>query len=191
MGCSPGDSDCQEDEKPAHQVTLTKGFWLGQTEVTVAAYKRFAAATKRELPGAPSFNDGWANESMPIVKLDWNDARDYCAWAGGQLPTEAEWERAARGATSDSRYGSIGDVAWYHDNSGSQVHPGGGKRANGFGLYDMLGNLWEWVDDWYDQNYYQNSPTPRKIRASCRSWYYPTFRVNTVGVRCVWEVAGP
>jgi formylglycine-generating enzyme required for sulfatase activity len=82
MGCSPGDSECKDNEKPPHQVTSTKGFWLGQTEVTVGAYKRFAGATGRQMPDAPDFNGGWANDRMPIVMVSWNDAHDYCAWAG-------------------------------------------------------------------------------------------------------------
>jgi hypothetical protein len=96
MGCSPGDNECHVSEKPSHRVTITKGFWIGQTEVTVGAYKRFAAATGRQMPGAPSFNSGWADDMMPIVNVTWDDAREYCTWAGGRLLTEVEWEYSAR-----------------------------------------------------------------------------------------------
>jgi formylglycine-generating enzyme required for sulfatase activity len=213
MGCSPGDNDCEKDEKPSHQVTISKGFWIGQTEVTVGAFKRFAAATERPMPDAPNFNKGWANDRMPIVNVTWNDAHDFCAWAGARLPTEAEWEYAARGESTEARYGSIDEVAWYSVNSGGQTHPVGEKRANGFGLYDVLGNVWEWVNDWYDQNYYQNSasqdpsgPTggqqrvlrggawvsvPWVVRVSFRSSYNPANRNYINGVRCGGEVAGP
>jgi formylglycine-generating enzyme required for sulfatase activity len=186
MGCSPGDNECSGDEKPAHQVTITKGFWMTQAEVTVDAYKRFAAATGRQMPNAPNFNSGWENDAMPIVMVTWNEAHDYCTWAGGRLPTEAEWEYAARAGSTAARYGDLDDISWYADNSGRQrldgdriwkeagnaaaygkrlnengnrTHEVGQKRANGFGLYDVLGNVLGWVNDWYDQNYYQNSPS--------------------------------
>jgi formylglycine-generating enzyme required for sulfatase activity len=159
MGCSPGDDDCWDDEKPAHQVTLTKGFWIGQTPVTVGAYKRFAGATGRQMPKAPGFNKSWGNENMPIVKVTWDDAQAYCSWVGGRLPREAEWEYAARGGSKEARYGDLYDIAWYDGNSRDQTHDVGQKRANGFGLYDMLGNVWEWVNDWYDEKYYRSSPS--------------------------------
>ena len=159
MGCSPGDNECASDEKPPHRVTIAKGFWLGQTEVTVGAYKRFARATGKAMPAAVDFNPGWSNEQMPIVNVSWKDAQEYCTWAGGRLPTEAEWEYAARAGDTASRYGDLGEIAWYADNSGQKTHEVGQKRANSFGLFDMLGNVSEWVNDWYDENYYQNSPS--------------------------------
>jgi formylglycine-generating enzyme required for sulfatase activity len=189
MGCSPGDDGCRDDEKPARHVIITKGFWLGQTEVTVGAYKRFAEATGRQMPPEPvleetPLNPGWDNEAMPIVNMTWNDAQAYCVWAGGRLPTEAEWEYAARAQSTGVRCGPLSESAWYADNSGRQrlhsymiwkedpayyldrlcgngngMQEVGQKRANGFGLYDMLGNVWEWVNDWYDEKYYQNSPS--------------------------------
>jgi formylglycine-generating enzyme required for sulfatase activity len=89
MGCSSGDTECANDEKPPHKVTITKGFWMGQTEVTVGAYKRFVRLTGRKMPPDPNAN--WADDRLPVVSTDWNEAKVYCAWAGGRLPTEAEW----------------------------------------------------------------------------------------------------
>ncbi len=88
MGCSPGGTECENDEKPAHRVTITRGFWIGQTLVTAAAYQRFVGATGRQMPAAPDFNTGWANANMPIVGMTWDDAQEYCRWMGGRLGTE-------------------------------------------------------------------------------------------------------
>jgi formylglycine-generating enzyme required for sulfatase activity len=213
MGCSPGDTECDPDEKPPLEVTITQGFWIGQTEVTVAAYKRFAAAAGRTMPASPNFNNGWANGNMPVVNVSWQDAQAYCGWAGGRLPTEAEWEYAARGGSTDARYGAIDFIAWYHQNSGGQTHEVAQKRANGLGLYDTLGNVWEWVNDWYDENYYRNSPSQdprgpssgqlrvlrggswnyvaRLVRVSGRVGVNPEFRNLSLGFRCVGEVNFP
>ena len=213
MGCSSGDNECNSDEKPAHQVTITKGFWMGQTEVTVGAYKRFVAATGQQMPFAPSFNSGWTKENMPIVDVTWNDAQAYCGWAGGRLPTEAEWEYAARAGGTEARYGPLDEVAWYDQDSGNQSHDVSQKRANGFGLHDMLGNVWEWINDWYDEHYYQGSPaqdpqgpasgtlrvlrggswsaSSRVVRVSIRLRFVPTIRLNYYGFRCGGEVINP
>lgn len=218
MGCSPGDDKCKKDEEPAHQVDVTKGFWMGQAEVTVGAYKRFAAATGRQMPPEPDhygrlFNPGWANEAMPIVNVTWDDAQAYCRWAGGRLPTEAEWEYAARGGSMEARYGPIDDIAWYSFNNGAGAHEVAQKRANGFGLFDVLGNVWEWVGDWYREDYYQDcSPqdpsgpftgqkrvlrggswlnTYEFVRLSTRGSCHPALANNNVGLRCVWEVFDP
>ena len=238
MGCSPGDSECVDQEKPSHRVTISKGFWLGQTEVTVEAYRFFVAATGRRMPDSPNFNDFWGNNAMPIVNVSWDDAQSYCQWAGGRLPTEAEWEYAARGGSPQARYGPLDDIAWYADNSGQQrldsarifrediVNYGerltknsnrtrgvGQKRANGFGLFDMLGNVWEWVNDWDGAYYYQNSPPadpqgpaggawrvlrggswfndPPDVRVSFRYDDRPGDRYDYIGCRCLWEVVNP
>jgi Flp pilus assembly protein TadD len=211
MGCSPGDTECDDGEKPPHQVTLTKGFWLGQTEVTVRAYKRFAKGTGKVMPKTPSFSPDWSNEQMPIVNVNWGDAQAYCAWAGGRLPTDAEWEYAARAGSTQARYGDLDEIAWYTGNSGGQAHVVAQKRANGFGLFYMLGNVWEWVNDWYGENYYQSSPSqdpagptsgtlrvlrggswisvPGNVRVSEHSMGFPGGD-DIKGVRCVGDVAG-
>jgi formylglycine-generating enzyme required for sulfatase activity len=187
MGCSEGDRDCAtaRRENPPHLVTLTKNFWMGQTEVTVGAYKRFATATGRGMPPEPTYsarssvtfemNPGWKEEQQPIVNVNWHDSVAYCQWIGGRLPTEAEWEYAARAGERSARYGRLEDIAWYMENSGRErldleamrakgdnlreiipraalngntTHNVAQKQPNRWGLYDMLGNAHEWVQDW-------------------------------------------
>ena len=244
MGSSPGDNECYDFEKPPHEVTITKGYWLGQAEVTVGAYKRFAGATGRQMPPEPDINGrplnpGWGDDAMPIVDVTWGDAQAYCSWARGRLPTEAEWENAARAGGTAARYGDLDEIAWYADNSGRQLldsvtirkkedqanfmkrlnengnamHEVGQKRANELGLFDMLGNVWEWVNDWWDQSYYQKSPPedpigptsglervlrggswvggPRDVRVSLRSRRNPGDRDFDLGFRCGGQVDIP
>jgi len=213
IGCWPGDTECADDEKPAHRVTLSKGFWVGQTPVTVSAFRRYARATGKAMPTPPDFNAGWTNQEMPIVNVTWNDAVAFCGWAGGRLPTEAEWEYAARAGSTESRYGPIDDVAWYASNSGNKTHDVAKKRPNAFNLCDMLGNEWEWVSDWYLGNYYAVSPErdprgpetallrvmrggswgdePLALRVSNRTGREPGYGDSGFALRCVREMASP
>ena len=237
MGCSPDDHECYEFEKPPHPIAITSSFWMGQTEVTVGAYKRFATARGRPMPPEPSINGralnpGWGDAAMPIVDVTWDDARAYCEWAGGRLPTDAEWEYAARADTTTARYDDLDEIAWYANNSGRRyldsvnlwrkqdqagyekrlsengntMHEVGQKRPNALGFYDLLGNVGEWVYDWWDPNFYQYSPPhdpggpisgaerdlrggswigrPRDIRVSLRSRRNPGDRDFDVGFRC-------
>jgi formylglycine-generating enzyme required for sulfatase activity len=209
MGCSPGDKECKDYESPPHAVTLSKGFWMGQTLVTVAAYKRFSAATGRTMPTAPSFNAAWMISNMPIVNVDWNDSSAYCQWASGRLPTEAEWEYAARGGSTEGRFGNVDDIAWYGQINGGHTHEVAQKRPNGYGLYDMLGNAWEWMNDWYGDQSYKNGlftdpvgpstgdkrllrgaswgAAADSVRVSSRKWNVPTDKQDYIGCRCVWN----
>ena len=233
MGCSPLDGDCEEDEKPPHKVTLTQSFWIGQTEVTVGAYKKFARSISRTMPSfPPRSNPGWEDSSQPIVYVNWDEAVAFCGWAGGRLPTEAEWEYAARGGKEESLYGPLDEIAWHQRNSGTVrleeedlvmggyaldalvrrngngIHPVGQKRSNEYGLYDMLGNVYEWVNDWYDGKYFgssaeANPPGPKEgkkrlarggswaslwgyMRVSRRSSHSVTSSDTSTGFRCVW-----
>lgn len=145
MGCSALDSECKDDEKPAHQVTLEKGFWLGQTEVTLNAYRKFVPKYSPPLPES--------DRNLPVLGVSWAASKDFCAAMGGRLPTEAEWEYAARAGNSQPYYGIINEIAWYAKNSGDGPHAVGQKQPNAFGLYDMLGNVAEWVLDRYFDQY--------------------------------------
>jgi formylglycine-generating enzyme required for sulfatase activity len=149
MGCSEQDSECKDDEKPTHQVVIEKGFWMGQTEVTIAAYKKFNPKFVPHDPSSPG--------NLPVCGVSWADAKNYCAAMGGRLPTEAEWEYAARGGNSQPFYGAISKIAWYGANSFEGPHPVGKKQPNAFGLYDMLGNVSEWVLDRYFNKYSYDS----------------------------------
>ena len=197
MGCSLGDSECQDDEKPAHQVNISKGFWIGQTEVTQDAYQRVAGNNPSNFKGG----------RLPVETVTWNDAQSYCGAAGMRLPTEAEWEYAARAGDSSARYGPLDSVAWYSANSGSKTHEVAQKQANRFGLFDMLGNVWEWVADWYGPYAAGNQRDPHGpsggqyrvlrggswgndpagARVSCRGRDDPEVRGGSIGLRCAGE----
>lgn len=150
MGCSPADDRCGDDERPAHQVRIDKGFWLGQNEVTVGAYSKYAAKHGR----TPPTGDG----ALPVTEVTRAEAQEYCAAVGGRLPTEAEWEYAARAGSTEAYYGILPEIAWYAENSEGTRHPVGTKAPNAFGLHDMLGNVSEWVLDRYYNKYDLESP---------------------------------
>jgi sulfatase modifying factor 1 len=147
-----------EVDKPIHTVTLSD-FYIDKYEVTVAQYRQFCEATRRTMPDPPPF--GWRDDN-PIVSVAWSDAKDYAAWAGKRLATEAEWEYAARGGklSKGYRYSGSDDpdhVAWYDLNSQRTTHPIGTKAPNDLGIYDMSGNASEWCSDLYGGAYYARS----------------------------------
>ena len=139
MGCSEGDPECGDDEKPVRVVNVTTGFWLGRTEVVADQ-----------------------DERLPVVAVTRAEAKAHCAGVGGRLPNEAEWEYAARGGTSTRHYNTLSEIAWYGDNSDERPHPVAMKAPNAFGLYDMLGNVSEWVLDRY-YNAYDDSSDPMDV----------------------------
>ena len=194
------------DSGPKHQVTL-KSFRMNITEVTNVEFALFVEATGYKPEG------GWMLDlrkiNLPTVNVTWNDAQAYCRWIGGSLPTEAEWEYAAGGP---ERYrwslGNSFDPATYSFDR-DYLEAVGSYSINAYGLYDMSGSVWEWVSDWYDKDYYQESPEHypegpdtgiyRVIRGGAwdtnlfylgiasRSIGVPINHLATLGFRCVSE----
>ncbi len=184
MGCSPGDSECFDNEKPPRAERIANGFWLGQTEVTQAAWKK--------VTGRNSINYKGEGDQLPVESMTWAQAADYCSAVGGRLPTEKEWEYSARAGTTGARYGPLDAVAWYSGNSGGATHPVGLKPANAFGLYDMLGNVWEWTSDNYDAESKvvrggSWTIVTRGVRASSRDRGGPVVQGGIIGFRCVGD----
>jgi formylglycine-generating enzyme required for sulfatase activity len=163
MGCSHGDIDCNENELPQHKVKITKSFYMGVFEVTQGQWEK----VMRNNPSyfskcgldCPVESVSWDDTQVFIQKLCKMENLNPCTY---RLPTEAEWEYSARAGTSTKYYwGESLDESylWYKKNSGKQTHPVGKKKPNLFGLYDMIGNIDEWVQDWYEEKYYAKSPS--------------------------------
>jgi serine/threonine-protein kinase len=218
MGCVPGDRTCLPDEKPQHDVKLSHSFWITRTEVTSGAYQRFTEATGHRPPQKTKTNPRKLFSDLPVTDVSWDDARDYCTWAGGRLPTEAEWEYAARGGL-DSKLYPWGDKfdsklanSWDTDRKQYRNQELVPVRflgaANGFNLFDTVGNAAEWVSDFYDAGYYAltgASVDPvgpaaglervfrggafngkdKHLRISVRDHKSPAKTDNTTGFRCV------
>ena len=165
------------DETPLHKVYLD-GYWMGKYEVTFAQYDRYCHETKIKKPG----DEGWGRENRPVINVSWDDAVDYCRWLSQKtglrfkLPTEAQWEKAARG--NDQRKYPWGNTEpyyngkWYAnycayeswekrgEDGFTYTAPVGSYRlgASPYGILDMAGNVWEWCSDCYEAGYYKNSP---------------------------------
>ncbi|WP_169852996.1 formylglycine-generating enzyme family protein [Anaerohalosphaera lusitana] len=156
MGSSEDDKFAEPYERPQHKVRLTNGFWMGTTEVTQAQYE----AVMGENPGKPK------GQNLPITGVSFKDAMEFCERLSEaenrnySLPTEAQWEYACRGGNSDGQQVSadLGERAWYRENSNMKMHAVAQKKANAFGLHDMLGNVSEMCLDLYDEEYYSRSP---------------------------------
>ncbi len=160
MGCEESDKECYPDQQPKRKVNIST-FEISRYEVTVGEYEMICKATKRSMPSPPPY--GFI-DSHPIVYITWQDAMDYAKWIGGRLPTEAEWEFAAKGGINSKGYTYSGsnnydEVGWCYENSSNQTHPIGQKLPNELGIYDMSGNAWEWVGDNYEIFYYKTSPS--------------------------------
>lgn len=180
MGSPNGIGDA--DEQPEHSVTLS-GFSVSKYEITNAQYATFMNDIGATIAGSfngveyldmdaqgvqishtsGNFIADAGKENHPVIVVTWFGAKAYAEHYGGRLPTEAEWEFAAKGGNSSSGYTYSGsntsdDVAWYANNSGGATQAIGTKSANELGLHDMSGNIWEWTNDWYNATYYSSSP---------------------------------
>ena len=148
MGAMKGDSDASDDEKPVHQVTLTNDYYIGETQVTQQLWKAVMGSN-------PSY---FKSDNRPVEKVSWYDCQTFITKLNSltsqkfRLPTEAEWEYAARGGKKSKGYhysgsNNLNEVAWYDNNSSSQTHDVATKQPNELGIYDMSGNVWEWCQD--------------------------------------------
>ncbi|MGB8214233.1 MAG: SUMF1/EgtB/PvdO family nonheme iron enzyme [Anaerolineales bacterium] len=201
--CYKVEVDCQQgwftNEQPLQSVALD-AFWIDKTDVTNAMYEKCVQAGACQAPSVSSsqthtsYFSNPSFENYPVVYVNWNDASAYCQWAGARLPTEAEWEKAARGTDgraypwgNDSPTCSLANFAFcVGDTSAVGSHPAG---ASPYGALDMAGNVWDWINDWYDANYYESSPTSnptgptsgqdRVIRGS--SWYDNDGNLRSAG----------
>ncbi|GHU35956.1 hypothetical protein AGMMS50256_31890 [Betaproteobacteria bacterium] len=160
MGADKKFEDASSNETPQHRVTISKPFYLGKYEVTQAEWVAVMGNNPSEFKGRsnPVDNVSWDDVQSFIQRLNAKEGKKY------RLPTEAEWEYAARAGTKSAYSfgddaGQLGQYAWYEGNSGDQTCPVGQKQPNPWGLYDMHGNVWEWVNDWYKDSYYGSSPS--------------------------------
>jgi formylglycine-generating enzyme required for sulfatase activity len=169
----------QYDGKPVTQVTLTKPYWLGATEVTQGQWEAIMGNNPSKFRGA----------NLPVENVSYEDALEFCRKLTEReraadrlpegyeytLPTEAQWEYACRAGTTGDYAGNLDAMGWYDGNSGERTHEVGGKQANGWGLYDTHGNVWEWCLDWYAKNYAGGNVTDPRGASS------GSFRVNRGG----------
>ena len=182
----------------------TEHFWMGTTEVTVGQFKKFLAESDHQFSG-----DLWKGiyqvsptDDHPMVYVSWHDATAYAKWAGKRLPTQAEWEFAARGGLVGKKYswgndkGLARDYANYQGTDGKDkwryTAPVGSFKPNGYGLYDMAGNVWEWCQDWYDSGQDQKVLLGGSwfyntyyLRLANPTSYHPDIRTYRYGFRCV------
>jgi formylglycine-generating enzyme required for sulfatase activity len=216
-------SEGESDELPVHQVCIS-AFEMDVHEVTNAEYKTCVddgGCTAPSSSGSSTrgfYYGNTAYDDFPVIYVDWYKATDYCTWAGKRLPTEAEWEYAARGGLAGKRYPWGGTISgadanywdsgdpWDNDTSQVEYYDPQPTSPNGYGLYDMAGNVWEWVNDWYQYDYYSISPkndppgpasgtypvlrggswvsNSFNLRVANRFSIYPVSEFSNIGFRC-------
>ena len=206
MGATPEMDNPLDEEKPAHQVTLTNDYYIGKYEVTQALWQAVMGNNPSNFKG----------ENLPVETVSWKDCQEFLIKLNRitgktfRLPTEAEWEYAARGGNKSRGYqysgsNNLSDVAWHTNNSGSKTHAVGSKQANELGIYDMTGNVWEWCQDWYGKYSSSSKTNPtgansgsKRVgrggswiinslvcRSSYRGYSSPDNRLNYLGLRLV------
>jgi formylglycine-generating enzyme required for sulfatase activity len=225
MGCVPGDRECDANEQPRHQAPIPRNFDLMTNEVTVQRFRRFAAASSgtfvgRWLPGGGIVLESQPEGSgslNPVVYVSWREAVAFCGFVGGRLPSEAEWEYAARGGHADyvypwgARYSSesANDVNWVEKEDRERASPVRSFPPNAFGLYDMAGNVWEWTSSVYKPYPYRTDDgredrrskdtrvirggasinDPRHLRSSSRRYAPVEAGDSTIGFRCARDAS--
>lgn len=201
-GCFQMGSEEFVSEEPIHKVCVSS-FYMDKFEVT-----------QKEFDSVMGFNPSTQKGlNFPVSNVSWIEAEQYCRKKGGRLPSEAEWEYANRAGTNSPYFWGEtmeGDYAWFKENSSGDIHPVGEKKSNPWGFHDMNGNVWEWVADWYQEDFYEMSAKtdpdtnpqgppagqfliirggsykndPFFLRSAARFWYEPIVKAGDLGFRC-------
>ena len=215
MGSPENEPERYRDEGPQHAVEITRPFWLARYPITNAQYEKYMQAVGGKVKQPAYWGERRFNQpEQPVVGVSWDEAAAFAEWAGGQLPTEAEWEYACRAGTTTAYWfgddaEQLGEFAWYKQNCKQQTQPVGVQPANPWGLHDMHGNVYEWCRDWlgdYSEGLATDPVGPpasayrvvrggcwlgtaRYVRAAVRDFWHPSLRDSFLGFRCRVQVS--